>query len=131
MIYDEIKYRSSNLIGAWALQNLALYLPCSVPMLVIRGQTNVVWLVSNFLLCLNMVVILIPSYCHGLSSRRASLMICLVITFDCSYFFTAHNTAYCALYNNNNNNNNKAFKSQTSWGRLELKPSRSNQGSGT
>ena len=29
------------------------------------------------------------------------------------------------------NNNNKAFKSQTSWGRLELKPSRSNQGSGT
>ena len=30
-----------------------------------------------------------------------------------------------------NNNNNKAFKSQTSWGRLELKPSRSNQGSGT
>ena len=25
--------------------------------------------------------------------------------------------------------NNKAFKSQTSWGRLELKPSRSNQGS--
>ena len=27
-------------------------------------------------------------------------------------------------------NNNKAFKSQTSWGRLELKPSRSNQGSG-
>ena len=24
------------------------------------------------------------------------------------------------------NNNNKAFKSQTSWGRLELKPSRSN-----
>ena len=33
--------------------------------------------------------------------------------------------------NNNNKNNNKAFKSQTSWGRLELKPSRSNQGSGT
>ena len=31
----------------------------------------------------------------------------------------------------NNNNNNKAFKSQTSWGRLELKPIRSNQGSGT
>ena len=31
----------------------------------------------------------------------------------------------------NNNNNNKAFKSQTSWGRLELKPTRSNQGSGT
>ena len=30
-----------------------------------------------------------------------------------------------------NNNNNKAFKSQTSWGRLELKPNRSNQGSGT
>jgi len=30
-----------------------------------------------------------------------------------------------------NNNNNKAFKYQTSWGRLELKPSRSNQGSGT
>ena len=30
-----------------------------------------------------------------------------------------------------NNNNNKAFKSQTSWGRLELKPSRSHQGSGT
>ena len=28
-------------------------------------------------------------------------------------------------------NNNKAFKSQTSWGRLELKPSRSNQGLGT
>ena len=28
-------------------------------------------------------------------------------------------------------NNNKAFKFQTSWGRLELKPSRSNQGSGT
>ena len=28
------------------------------------------------------------------------------------------------------NNNNKAFKSQTSWGRLELKPSRNNQGSG-
>ena len=28
-----------------------------------------------------------------------------------------------------NNNNNKTFKSQTSWGRLELKPSRSNQGS--
>jgi len=26
-----------------------------------------------------------------------------------------------------NNNNNKAFKSQTSWGRLELNPSRSNQ----
>ena len=24
--------------------------------------------------------------------------------------------------NNNNNNNNKALKSQTSWGRLELKP---------
>ena len=34
-------------------------------------------------------------------------------------------------YNNNNNNNNKAFKSQTNWGRLELKPNRSNQGSGT
>ena len=33
--------------------------------------------------------------------------------------------------NNNNKNNNKAFKSQTSWGRLELKPNRSNQGSGT
>ena len=32
---------------------------------------------------------------------------------------------------NNNNNNNKAFKSQISWGRLELKSSRSNQGSGT
>jgi len=31
----------------------------------------------------------------------------------------------------NNNNNNKAFKSQTSWGMLELKPIRSNQGSGT
>ncbi|XP_066400332.1 kinetochore protein NUF2 homolog isoform X2 [Miscanthus floridulus] len=31
----------------------------------------------------------------------------------------------------NNDNNNKAFKSQTSWGRLELKPSRSNQGSST
>ena len=31
----------------------------------------------------------------------------------------------------NNNNNNKVFKSQTSWGRLELKPSRSNQSSGT
>ena len=30
-----------------------------------------------------------------------------------------------------NNNNNKAYKFQTSWGRLELKPSRSNQGSGT
>ena len=30
-----------------------------------------------------------------------------------------------------NNNNNKAFKSQTSWGRLELKPNRSNQDSGT
>ena len=30
-----------------------------------------------------------------------------------------------------NNNNNKTFKSQTSWDRLELKPSRSNQGSGT
>ena len=29
------------------------------------------------------------------------------------------------------NNNNKAFKSQTSWSRLELKPSRSNQGPGT
>ena len=29
------------------------------------------------------------------------------------------------------NNNNKAFKSETSWSRLELKPSRSNQGSGT
>ena len=28
-----------------------------------------------------------------------------------------------------NDNNNKAFKSQTSWGRLELKSSRSNQGS--
>ena len=28
------------------------------------------------------------------------------------------------------NNNNKAFKSQTSWGRLELKTNRSNQGSG-
>ena len=36
-----------------------------------------------------------------------------------------------AYNNNNNNNNNKAFKSQTSWGRLELKPNRSNQGSGT
>ena len=47
VICDEIKDRSSNLIGAWALQNLALYLPCSVPMLVIRGQTNVVWLVSH------------------------------------------------------------------------------------
>ena len=34
-------------------------------------------------------------------------------------------------YYNNNNNNNKVFESQTSWGRLELKPSRSNQGSGT
>jgi len=33
--------------------------------------------------------------------------------------------------NNKNNNNNKAFKSQTSWGRLELKPSKSNQGLGT
>jgi len=33
--------------------------------------------------------------------------------------------------NNNNYNNNKAFKSQTSWCRLELKPNRSNQGSGT
>ena len=32
---------------------------------------------------------------------------------------------------NINNNNNKAFKSQTSWGRVELKPSISNQGSGT
>ena len=32
---------------------------------------------------------------------------------------------------NHNNNNNKVFKSQTSWGRLELKPSRSHQGSGT
>ena len=31
----------------------------------------------------------------------------------------------------NHNNNNKAFKFQTSWDRLELKPSRSNQGSGT
>ena len=29
------------------------------------------------------------------------------------------------------NNNNKAFKSQTRWGRPELKLSRSNQGSGT
>ena len=35
------------------------------------------------------------------------------------------------INNNNNNNNNKAFKSQTSWGRLELKPNRSNQGSDT
>ena len=34
-------------------------------------------------------------------------------------------------FGNNNNNNNKAFKSQTSWGRLELKPNRNNQGSGT
>ena len=27
----------------------------------------------------------------------------------------------------NNNNNNKAIKSQTSWGRLELKPNRNNR----
>ena len=44
---NEIKDRSSNLIGAWALQNLALYLPCSLSMLMIWGQTNVVWLVSH------------------------------------------------------------------------------------
>ncbi|XP_066306951.1 uncharacterized protein [Miscanthus floridulus] len=37
----------------------------------------------------------------------------------------------CNMLSANNNNNNKAFKSQTSWGRLELKPIRSNQGSGT
>ena len=38
---------------------------------------------------------------------------------------------YAMVVYNNNNNNNKAYKSQTSWGRLELKPSRSNQCSGT
>ena len=28
------------------------------------------------------------------------------------------------IYNNNNNNNNIAFLSQASWGRLEMKPTR-------
>jgi len=41
------------------------------------------------------------------------------------------NIIMTTILRNNNNNNNKAFKSQTSWGRLELKPIRSNQGSGT
>ena len=51
--------------------------------------------------------------------------------YDLLWQFSKPNTEFKLRRYNNNNNNNKAFKSQTSWGRLELKPSRSNQGSGT
>ena len=82
--------------------------------------------------CGNFVVAL---YCimekgwHGV--RDTDILKKILIIWKIHGSFQEHNIWWLLINYNNNNNNNKAFKSQTSWGRLELKPSRSNQGSGT
>ena len=74
---------------------------------------------SWYMLAIQFVVLIawsICTVCNGCIFTDVDLDTCKAITW---------------MKYSTNNNNNKAFKSQTSWGRLELKPSRNNQGSGT